>query len=350
MRDPAADLLGNGASPQEVDDAKRDGTLHLLALDYTLFPGAHYLTLTEAAERAGLGSEVAVRVARALGLVASVDDRVYGDHDVKVLERMAEWLGSGVDLDVALAMYRVMGSAMARIAESEVGFVAAALTEAFARGTPTPEDSALLASMLPVLAAERLPEITRVLDYVHRRALLSAAQREILWQVGTRTGVTESAVGFCDLVGFTAYSRHVDPDELAGLVDRFETRTHEIVTAGGGRVVKMIGDAVLFTSTDTSAAVAIALDITAEFGAAGSTSDVRAGVARGELLSRDGDVFGAVVNLASRITSRALPGTVLVDDSVHDELARSETLTWRELRPRKLKGIGTVRLWRVLRR
>lgn len=349
MTDTAAELLGKGATTVEIDEATRDGTLHLLALDYTLFPGAHYLTLPEAADRAGLGREVAVRIARALGLVESLDEAVYGDDDVDALARMADWLGTGVDLDVALALYRVMGSSMARIAESEVGFVASTLTEAFARGTPAPEDSALLAAVLPGLAAERLPEINRVLDYVHRRALLSAAQREILWQVGTRAGVTESTVCFCDLVGFTAYSRHLDPDELAALVDRFETRTHEIVTAQGGRVVKTIGDAVLFTTREPASAVAASLDLTADFSAAGSFAEVRAGIASGQVLSRDGDVYGPVVNLASRITSRALPGTVLVDDSVHDALHGAEGLVWRELRPRKLKGIGAVRLWKVVR-
>ena len=115
MTDTAAELLGKGATTVEIDEATRDGTLHLLALDYTLFPGAHYLTLPEAADRAGLGREVAVRIARALGLVESLDEAVYGDDDVDALARMADWLGTGVDLDVALALYRVMGSSMARI-------------------------------------------------------------------------------------------------------------------------------------------------------------------------------------------------------------------------------------------
>lgn len=346
---PDDDLRERGASTTEVDTARRDGTLHLLALEYTLFPGRHHLTLTEAADRAGLGRDVAVRIARALGLVESVDERIYGDPDVDALTSVADWLATGVDLDAALAMYRVMGASVARIAESEVGFVASTLTAAFDRGTPDPEDSELLASLLPGIAATRLPEVTRVLDYVHRRHLLAAAGRQVLWQVGTRAGVTAATVGFCDLVGYTEFSRHVDPDELAALVDRFEARTHEIVTGRGGRVVKMIGDAVMFTTTEPADAVSLALDLTADFASGESTSDVRAGLASGEVLSRDGDLFGTVVNLASRITSRALPGTVLADDSVHEGLAASAGLSWRELRPRKLKGIGTVRLWKVRR-
>lgn len=349
MTDPMDDLVERGASTAEVEAARSDGTLHLLALAYTLFPGPHHLTLTEAADRAGLGRDIALRIARALGLVEDVEERIYGDGDVEALTRIAEWLATGVDLDAALAMYRVTGSALARIAESEVGFVASTLTAAFDRDTPSPEDSALLASLLPGIAATRLPEVAHVLDYVHRRHLLSAAGRQVIWQVGTRSGVTAATLGFCDLVGYTEFSRHVDPDELAALVDRFEARTHEIVTSQGGRVVKMIGDAVMFTTVAPEGAVSAALDLTAEFASADSSSDVRAGVASGEVLSRDGDLFGTVVNLASRITSRALPGTVLVDDNVHDALADSDGLTWRVLRPRKLKGIGTVRLWRVAR-
>lgn len=349
MTDPLDDLLARGASAAEVEAARADGTLHLLALAYTLFPGPHHLTLTEAADRAGLGRGVAVRIARALGLVEDIEERVYGEGDVEALTRVADWLATGVDLDAALAMYRVVGSALARIAESEVGFVASTLTAAFDRGTPSPEDSELLASVLPGIAATRLPEVTHVLDYVHRRHLLSAAGRQVLWQVGTRSGVTAATVGFCDLVGYTEFSRHVDPDELAALVDRFEARTHEIVTSRGGRVVKMIGDAVMFTTVGPEEAVSAALDLTADFASGESSSDVRAGVAAGQVLSRDGDLFGTVVNLASRITSRALPGTVLVDDAVHDALAAAADLSWRELRPRRLKGIGTVRLWRVLR-
>jgi adenylate cyclase len=151
------------------------------------------------------------------------------------------------------------------------------------------------------------------------------------------------------MVGFTALSQELDAQELAELVDRFETLTHDQVVSLGGRVVKMIGDEVLFVVDDLAAAAEVALALARDWSGTEARSAVRAGLAWGAVLTRYGDVFGPVVNRASRIVALARPGTVLVGPEVHAELEDHPGLAWRSLRPQRLKGIGRLPLW-VLRR
>ncbi|OWY62970.1 hypothetical protein B7486_55595, partial [cyanobacterium TDX16] len=78
-------------------------------------------------------------------------------------------------------------------------------------------------------------------------------------------------------------------------------------------------------------------------------SDVRVGVACGPVLEREGDLYGPVVNLASRVVGIAYPGSVVVSPDVHDALAEDPTLKFKSLRSHTLKDIGKVRLWTVRR-
>jgi adenylate cyclase len=129
------------------------------------------------------------------------------------------------------------------------------------------------------------------------------------------------------------------------LVQRFEAVTSDVVTSHGGRIIKTVGDEVLFVGWPPQAAAAIALDIASEIGADPLMPDVRVGVATGQVVARLGDVFGTTVNRASRLTSIAAPGTVLVDDATARVLTAISGFTCTPLRRRTLKGIGTVAPW-----
>ena len=122
------------------------------------------------------------------------------------------------------------------------------------------------------------------------------------------TPTTELVVGFLDLVGYTALSQELDADELAELVDRFEALTHDTVAELGGRVVKTIGDEVMFVAEDTAQAATIALRLTERTGTDEVLPLARAGLACGTVLARDGDYYGPVVNLAHRLVELARPG------------------------------------------
>jgi len=120
------------------------------------------------------------------------------------------------------------------------------------------------------------------------------------------------AVGFVDLVGFTAISERLSAHELAALVRDFEARAHDLVTANAGRVVKLIGDEVMFVALDARAACKIALALVETFRDDAPRVTPRGGLAIGPLLARGGDYYGPIVNLASRIAELAVPFEVLV--------------------------------------
>ena len=186
-----------------------------------------------------------------------------------------------------------------------------------------------------------------VLTATWRRHLQGAIRRRL--SIAEAGHGQLGVVGFADLVGFTALSQQVGDDELAVIVDEFERLAFDVVTASGGRVVKMIGDEVMFTVDSPEAAAEIGLALAESTRGADELSEVRVGMAYGPLLEREGDLYGPVVNLASRITAIAYPGSIVVGPAFREQLADHEAYRLRSMRPRSLKDIGRVPLW-VLRR
>ncbi|MGC1799818.1 MAG: adenylate/guanylate cyclase domain-containing protein, partial [Solirubrobacterales bacterium] len=116
-------------------------------------------------------------------------------------------------------------------------------------------------------------------------------------------------VGFVDLDGSTVLAQRLSTRELGTVLTEFEHVAADTVTSAGGRVVKLIGDEVLYTASDEASACTIALNLATTF--TDHPVAVRAGVAGGDVLLRDGDVFGPVVNLAARAVKVAAAGEVV---------------------------------------
>jgi adenylate cyclase len=229
---------------------------------------------------------------------------------------------------------------MARVASALIDAVSSQASEALSE----PE-----ADLEPIAtyAGGFLPMFPEVLEQVWRRHLQVAARRRLLR--GDPEGGSGQVVGFADLVGFTALAQQVSDAELAEVVDQFEQLAYDVVIAGGGRVVKMIGDEVMFLVEDPVAAAEIALGLADASRDAAELSDVRVGLAVGPVLEREGDAFGATVNLASRATGIAYPGTVVVSPELRKLLEDNADYDFKGMRPRHLKHIGRVAL-AVLRR
>ena len=159
------------------------------------------------------------------------------------------------------------------------------------------------------------------------------------------------AVGFADMVGFTMLSQHLGDEELAAVVARFEELAHDTVVALGGRVVKMIGDEVMFVVSSASGAAQIGLSLAEAYSDDELLSDVRVALSIGPVLVKDGDYYGPVVNLASRLVNVAHPGTVLISDEFRDALEAEGAgdIDTRALRTRNLKDLGRVQMWKLLR-
>jgi adenylate cyclase len=150
-------------------------------------------------------------------------------------------------------------------------------------------------------------------------------------------------VGFADMVGFTSLTRRSTEAELVAIVDRFDALAADVVAENHGRVVKMLGDEVLFVADSPVAAAEIALTLLARAEDEDGVPSLRAGLAYGRVLSRFGDVYGSVVNIASRLTSVARPGTVLVDLEMIEALKDEDAYTVRTRRPVSVRGYTRLR-------
>jgi len=291
----------------------------LAALETALLGASPTLTRREVAEEAGVDFALAERLWTAMGFVSVGDDEaVFTAADVEALRTLA-LLGTrtGLDAEQAVALARTNSQHLAAIAEAQAALVAARAAE-----------GQVFDPALGLPAAESL------LLYVWRRQLLAAALRTM---GGATASQTEESVGFADLVGFTSLSRGMEQDALLGLVERFDAAARERVTRGGGRVIKTIGDEILFVAPSPGQAAEIAFSLL-EIEQVDGLPPLRAGIAHGDVLRRHGDVFGEVVNIASRLVSLARPGTVLVDRNAAAALAGDPRWSVQRLRPRRVRG------------
>jgi adenylate cyclase len=202
-----------------------------------------------------------------------------------------------------------------------------------------------------------VPLLERLQAYTWRRHLTVTAGRMLSSIAGAEPDddgggrATATTVGFADLVGFTALSRAVDADELRSLLERFEGVATDVVSRHGGRIVKTLGDEVLFVCTDVAAALEIAFDLHAEVPDDDDRLMLRIGLAYGEVLPRYGDVYGPVVNIASRLTSHARPGTTLLDDELTDAVReRALDVELRTVPPLTVRGYKHLKPHVVRRR
>jgi adenylate cyclase len=336
-------LLVTGVTDDEIDQALSDGVLDLFAVERMLIPSRRRYTRTEVAELTGVGIEQLERFWRALGFAGvAEDDRTFTNLDLEAVRLLQglEALGAA-DTDTALQMARVIGSSMSRIAEA--GPVPGLMVSAEV-------DQVMSADAFVSVADVTIPAMAKLLDFVWRRQMAAGIQRSmILRSHGLAPGQSPSlAVGFADMVGFTLLSQHLSDEELAIVVRRFEELSHDIVVTARGRVVKMIGDEVMFVVDDVADAARIGLDLADAYADDELLSDVRVGLAMGPVLLRDGDYFGSTVNLAHRIVNIANPGTVLMSDEFQAALMESAPgeFSARPLRPRLLKDLGRVQLWK----
>jgi adenylate cyclase len=335
-------LLMHGATEEEIDQAVADGVIDLFVADRMLVPARRRYTRTELSDLTGVPLDMLERFWRALGFPSVPDDDpIFTDLDLEAVRLLQGMQALGAaDTDTALQMSRVIGSSLARIAEAELVPGVMVSTEV---------DPVLSAEAFANVADVTIPAMAKLLEFVWRRQVAAGIQRNMVMRShGLAPGQSPVlAVGFADMVDFTLLSQHLTDDELAAVVRRFEEISHDIVIAAGGRVVKMIGDEVMFVVDDVAAGAHIGLDLADAYADDDLLSDVRVGMALGPVLLRDGDYFGPTVNLAHRIVNIGNPGTVLISDEFQRELLERapEQFTAHALRPRLLKDLGRVQLW-----
>lgn len=292
------------------------------------------------AASAGISTDFATRLWRAMGF-ADVEDAavVFTERDAAALAGAVTLHRSGiVDEEGIVAMTRAMAQSLSRLAVAQNDLVVARLQQV----AVGPEQ---WVSAGAALAEELLGVVSDIHDYIWRRHLAAVAESTLAASVGA---VGEDlAVGFADLEGFTALSRRLEPDELAALVDRFESHAVQVIGDNGGRLVKTLGDEVMFAVPSASAGAEIALALAERAG--DDDPAVRAGLAFGPVTSRLGDVYGPTVNVASRLTGIARPGTVLLDRGAADALREQPGYEVTRLRRHAVRGYAALAPFRLRR-
>lgn len=305
-------------------------------LERILLGGERKYTRLQVAEHAGVPQERTATLWRALGFATVPDDAVvFTDADVEAV-RIADGLVQAglIDTSVEAAVTRALGQHLSRLAEWQVDILWSLISR---DGGPRMDESQTAA-----LVDRLLPDMERIQNFVWRRHLAAFAGRALATP-GEDLDARVEVVGFADMVGYTRLTRRLDERELGSILERFEEITAEMVAQHRGRVVKMIGDEVLFVADDPANAAEIALALTERTTADESLPTVRGGLAYGRVLSRYGDVYGSTVNLASRLTSVARPGTVLVDKALARALTDTPAYKLRTRRPLSVRGYQRLR-------
>lgn len=324
-------LVALGIDEDEARAAVEQGRVPLVLVREFLGEEKRY-TLTEIAEKGGIDERVLRRVFVALGV--PLRDR-FGEGDVEEARQLSELLET-LSEDTLVRLARVRGRSVARVAMGDLSAVRDEIV------TPLREEGAddLAIAITLVEAAKALhPKAAQLLVHAYERALVHVISGELAG-AATRDSTQELdlAIGFVDLVGFTALSAQVDPSGLDAVLDVFEERVFEIAgTDEDVEVVKFVGDAAMFVSTDALSLAAALVRLTQPTDAL-EDAPLRAGLAAGPTLTREGDYFGAPVNLAARLTDQARPWSVLADDDLDEALGARFSTT--RIRPVRLRGIG----------
>lgn len=318
-------------------------------LEAVVLGGTERYTHEEMAGAARMSLAETGRLWRAMGFADVGDARAFTDADLSALLRVSSLLERGlIDLDGIVEVARSMGQTTARLADWQVETLGRRMI-----GGTTPESwHELGLSAVADDFVDLLPELEQLLAYVWRRQLAATVGRYL--DHPPERGETDSlaTVGFADLVSFTRLSQQLDEAALASLVQQFESVSADIVHGQSARLVKTLGDEIMFVAPKPERAARIALALRKQHARIEEMPQLRIGLATGAVLNRMGDVFGTTVNRAARMTALARPGTTVLDsmtaDALHDARGYNRKFQTRALAPRPVRGLGLIRPYALL--
>jgi adenylate cyclase len=298
-----------------------------------------HLNAAEVAAEAGVSLDQVRRLWRALGFPEHGAERAFNGADVEAVSTLVRAVEAGLfDFDLAVNLTRAMGQTMARLADWEVGALVHRVEELEAGDDAT---GSRVGSALRLIEDLTDP-FESLLVYSWRRHLAAAVVRmQALSANEEDLHTTEVSVGFADIVGFTALSNQISRDKVGDLVELFESRCADVIATQRGRVIKSLGDSVLFVNTDPVAAYDTAEGIINVIGRDARMPDVRVGLASGSVVMRLGDVFGPPVNMAARLTAVARRNRIIIDAATA-ALLPTDQFDTRRLPARPVRGFGLV--------
>ena len=296
--------LAAGSTVDMIRQAIDEHWLHVVPTRLAMLGRSATMTVAEAGARVGLSPETARRVWDAVrltdsgGLECTEDDVAIFEFYVRIIPVFGE--------EETLQVARVHGAAIAMMADAEVAQVRS-LLEAPQRVEGA--DNVAVGELWLDVTSEFFTLLERALVRLHRHQALTTGRRYTLWGAPTEEATADVVVGFADLVGFTALEHTLTPRQVDGLLRTFEARAVGTATSATTRVVKLIGDEVMYVAGTTDEALAIARALVDD----PDLPDLRVGIAAGRVVTRAGDVFGSPVNLAARLVATAQPGEILLD-------------------------------------
>ncbi len=335
--------------PPPPDKLDRDA---IRKLEVELLGAERTLRRREVASGAGVSLLSARKLWRAMGFPNIGDDDVaFTEKDMGALTTIIELVRKEqLTESAAISITRAIGQMTDRMVVWQIE----ALVEEMVvqRGILDAAARRNLVAELPQL----IEPLEETLVYAWRRQMNAAVQR---LAVRAESGLASSeagregteddaplplarAVGFADLVSYTSLSRQMNERTLAQLVQRFDNMCAEIISVGGGRLVKTIGDEVLYIAETPEAGAEISLALAKAFTEDDLLPSARVSMVWGRILSRLGDIYGPTVNLASRLTSLAEPGTVLIDASTAATLRDNDRFVLMPHKARTVRGFGEV--------
>jgi adenylate cyclase len=339
-------LAGEGVPLEELREAVAAGRLTLLPVERGIAGDGPRYTPREIAEISEADLDLLQRASSALGLpYPDPDERALNEADLDAARRVKAFLDAGLPEDGIIQVARTIGMGTARVADAN--------RELIRRTLMQPGDTERdLALRFAAAAEHMLPIFEPTLLYAQRAHLLEQIRRDVIGTADLASGelgaTSEVSVCFADLVGFTKLGEEIAPEELGLVAGRLEEMA-SAVAEPPVRLVKTIGDAAMLVSPDAEEMTAAALRLVEASEEEGEEfPSLRAGIARGHALAQTGDYYGRPVNLASRITGIAKPGSVLVEPEV--KKAAPGAFEYSFAGERRLKGFDArVKLYRVRR-
>lgn len=337
-------LSGEGVSLEELHEAVAAGRLALLPVERALAGDGPRYSAREIAELSGVDLDRLQRFTAAFGVpYPDPDERVLTEAEVEAARRIKAFLDAGLPEDGMLQVARTIGMGTSRIAQAN--------RELVVRTVMRPGDTERdLAARLAVAAEQMLPLVGPTLVHAFQMHMLEQVRRDVIGAAdlasGEIGGTTELTVCFADLVEFTRLGEEIAAEELGQVAGHLEEMALAVAQPPV-RLVKTIGDAAMFVSSEAEPMLEAALELIAAAEAEGEQFPwLRAGLSCGSVLPQSGDFYGRPVNLASRITGVARPGSVVVDAAVKE--GAGEGFAYTFIGERRLKGIDSgVKLFRA---
>ena len=346
-REARIDLLDQlsdaGVELAELRKAVEEDRLALLPVERVI-GGDCDMTPKDVADKTGLDVELLRKQWQALGLPRpDEDDKVLGERDLEAAQQLKDFIDAGLPAEGILGVSRVMGEGMARTVDAVLDLAG----QAFLKQGDNERDLGL---RYAEAAKQLIPIMEEQLDYVFNLHMREGIRSDVVGATERATGKIpgskEISVAFADLVDFTKLGENLPPEDIGGVAGELADMAADVAEAPV-KLVKTIGDAAMLVSEDPEALVHAVLDLVQRADdAREGFPQLRGGIASGAALNRGGDWYGRPVNVASRVTSVARPGTVLVTGDVREEV--DGAFTFSKAGKRKLKGVkGEVPLFRA---